>query len=41
MFGCSDRFLILPMGQVMTGTAMPVAETLHRAVHGGRADPHT
>jgi hypothetical protein len=41
MFGCGDCFEILPMPQVMTRTAIPVAETLHRAVHRGRADPHT
>jgi hypothetical protein len=38
MFGCRHRLLVLPMRQVMAGTARAKAQRLHRAMH--RIDTH-
>jgi hypothetical protein len=38
VLGGGDRFLILPMGQVVAWPTVSIAEPLHRAVDRGRAN---
>ncbi len=41
LLGRRDRLLVLAVPQVVAGAAVPVAQALHRSVHGRGADPDT